>query len=112
MLHPNSSIYDFPNIWEGDGCEDLAKVIRLSLTHFASDLLTSRERDVVSLIIQGSGNKEIADSLDISVCTVKVHRKSAYGKLGISSVGELFQAFLHHLVRFSSQVAPFAESAA
>jgi two-component system, sensor histidine kinase LadS len=43
--------------------------------------LTSREIDVLKLIADGSSNKEIADSLFISVNTVKYHIKNIYSKL-------------------------------
>lgn len=56
--------------------------------------LTSRERQVVELIIAGCSSDAIALRLNISLGTVKVHRKNLYQKLGISSQGELFHLWL------------------
>ncbi|NYE63403.1 DNA-binding NarL/FixJ family response regulator [Duganella sp. 1224] len=44
--------------------------------------LTSRERDVLTLIAQGCGNKAIARTLEIGLGTVKSHNKQLYAKLG------------------------------
>lgn len=51
--------------------------------------LSSRERDVLREIASGKTNKEIADSLFISVNTVITHRKNLTAKLGIRSVSGL-----------------------
>jgi len=51
--------------------------------------LTPREREIVCLVLNGSINKEIADRLDISLVTVKVHRGRAMRKLGAGNVAEL-----------------------
>lgn len=51
--------------------------------------LSSREIDVLKGIAQGKINKEIADSLNISVNTVITHRKNISAKLGIRTVSGL-----------------------
>jgi FixJ family two-component response regulator len=51
--------------------------------------LTPREREVVSLVIAGLLNKQIAGELDITVVTVKVHRGRAMEKMQVRSVAEL-----------------------
>jgi DNA-binding CsgD family transcriptional regulator len=56
--------------------------------------LTARELDVGRLMLSGCSSKEIARKLDISVETVRVHRKHMYSKLGIKSQSELFSIFL------------------
>ncbi|TWI55681.1 regulatory LuxR family protein [Pseudomonas duriflava] len=56
--------------------------------------LTARELEVGRLMLSGCSGKEIARKLDISVETVKVHRKHMYAKLGIKSQSELFAIFL------------------
>ena len=45
-----------------------------------------REKEVLIRIVRGFGNKEIADSLNVSVRTVESHRERIMGKLGIHSV--------------------------
>ena len=47
--------------------------------------LTQRERDVMSLLVQGLPNKEIGQRLKIEVVTVALHLRSIYRKLGVSS---------------------------
>lgn len=49
------------------------------------DLLTAREKDILSLLTQGASNKLIARALTITEGTVKVHIKSLLRKLGFSS---------------------------
>lgn len=51
--------------------------------------LTKREREIVALAARGLTNKEIADSLVISVRTVDNHLSNAYAKLGVSTRAEL-----------------------
>lgn len=43
--------------------------------------LTSRELDVLRLIAEGLGNREIASALEISVSTVKLHVQELLTKL-------------------------------
>ncbi len=51
--------------------------------------LTPREREVVQLLAEGKGSREVADSLNISVNTVDTHRRRAMEKLELSSLAEL-----------------------
>lgn len=51
--------------------------------------LTTRERNVVGLIVSGLLNKEIADQLGIAVATVKVHRARAMDKLQAGNPADL-----------------------
>lgn len=51
--------------------------------------LSSREKEVLRELAGGKTNKEIADTLCISVNTVITHRKNISGKLGIHSVSGL-----------------------
>ena len=47
--------------------------------------LTAREVEVLHLITQGKQNREIADTLIISVHTVERHVSNILGKLGVDS---------------------------
>jgi ATP/maltotriose-dependent transcriptional regulator MalT len=58
------------------------------------DALTVREAQVAGLAAQGMSNREIAESLFVTVKTVEWHLKHAYRKLGVSSRRELGQALL------------------
>lgn len=61
--------------------------------------LSTRETDVLQLIVKGSTNKEIADQLNISLNTVLTHRKNITSKLGIKTVSGLtFYAIMNGLV--------------
>ena len=51
--------------------------------------LTSREREIIALLIDGSQNKEIARELSISRRTVEAHRANIQAKLGIRSISEI-----------------------
>jgi FixJ family two-component response regulator len=51
--------------------------------------LSSREREIVDLVMSGLLNKEIADRLGLAVVTVKVHRGRAMKKLGAGNPAEL-----------------------
>jgi FixJ family two-component response regulator len=53
------------------------------------DLLTSREFEVMQLVIMGMLNKQIAAELGAAEKTIKVHRHRVMEKLGIASVAEL-----------------------
>jgi two-component system, NarL family, response regulator LiaR len=53
---------------------------------------TSRERDVVALLVKGLSNPEIADRLSISRATVKVHISNILAKLEVSNRGEAIAA--------------------
>ncbi len=53
------------------------------------DDLTEREREVMTLVVQGLPNKLIADQLSISVRTVEVHRARVFEKMGVKSAVEL-----------------------
>lgn len=47
--------------------------------------LTEREREVLQLIARGLGNKEIAQILNLTTGTVKIHVSNILGKLKVSS---------------------------
>ncbi|WP_448652207.1 response regulator transcription factor [Pseudomonas fluorescens] len=55
--------------------------------------ITTREKDVLKLLLSGFSNKEIAGKLFLSTETVKVHRRNIYNKLNIKSQSELFARF-------------------
>lgn len=62
-------------------------------------ILTDREIEVMSLIVQGYINKEIADKLNIGLTTVITHRKNIMDKLGMKSVSALtIYAVMHGYV--------------
>ena len=62
-------------------------------------ILSDREIEVMSLIVQGYINKEIADRLSIGLATVITHRRNIMDKLGLKSVSALtIYAVMHGYV--------------
>jgi two-component system, LuxR family, response regulator FixJ len=53
--------------------------------------LTPREHEILTHILTGKLNKQIAAELDIAEQTVKVHRRSICEKLGVKSVPEIIR---------------------
>jgi RNA polymerase sigma factor (sigma-70 family) len=53
------------------------------------ETLTAREREVMTLVVAGLMNRQIATRLGIGAVTVKVHRHNLMAKLGARSVAEL-----------------------
>jgi DNA-binding NarL/FixJ family response regulator len=49
----------------------------------AADLLTPREREILSLVAEGMSNRTIALRLDITEGTVKAHLTSVYQRIGV-----------------------------
>ncbi len=47
--------------------------------------LTEREFNVISLVVDGLTNSQIAEKLHISVHTVKAHLEAIYDKFGVSN---------------------------
>jgi len=84
-----------PNIIYINDTEDsLLKVINDALIQgdeepTFEDVLSSREIDVLKLLVKGKMNKEIADDLFISIHTVVTHRKNITHKLGIKSTAAM-----------------------
>ena len=61
--------------------------------------LSQREIEVMSLVVKGHINKEIADILNLSLPTIVSHRKNVMSKLGLRSVSALtIYAVMHGYV--------------
>jgi FixJ family two-component response regulator len=57
------------------------------------EALTPREREVMSLVVAGKLNKQIARTLGVGEKTIKVHRGRVMAKTGATSVAELVRLF-------------------
>ena len=58
----------------------------------STDILpTTREREIIQLVAEGQANKDIADTLSISLKTVKNHRSNLMDKLGLHNTAEITQ---------------------
>lgn len=58
------------------------------------DPLTSRENEVLALLLSGKSNREISQALFISESTVKTHVRSIFSKYDVSSRAELISTLL------------------
>ncbi|MGX9574713.1 response regulator transcription factor [Mesorhizobium sp. f-mel] len=57
------------------------------------ETLTPREREVLSLVVSGAINKQIASDLGISEITVKLHRSNMMKKMNARSISHLFNVW-------------------
>ncbi len=89
--------------WGDDGADIRRAVDSTKPTHahvldvfqsFARGELTAREAEIVKLVLLGHSSKSIARLVSISSETVRVHRRNIYAKMGLTSQGDLFSAFL------------------
>jgi DNA-binding NarL/FixJ family response regulator len=72
---------------------------RLSL-----DDLTLRERQIAELIATGHSNRKIADLLNVSEGTVKVHIRNIFSKLRVSNRSQaILEIFRQGIVRFQQK---------
>lgn len=69
--------------------------IDLAFRTFGTDHVSSREREVLELMLRGYGADTTAERLDISLETVRRHRKSIYKKLDVNSQADLFALFIN-----------------
>ena len=62
-------------------------------------LLTTREKEIISLLVQGKSTESISRELYISFNTVKTHKKNIFSKLNLNKVPELVRfAYENNLV--------------
>lgn len=71
----------------------------MASTEQRKSVLSDREIEVMTLIVRGMINKEIADRLNIGLSTVVTHRRNIMEKLGLKSVSALtIYAVMHGYV--------------
>ena len=91
-------VRDQANIIEGKLVE-LCSTPQAEVRNTASHDLTKRETAVLVEVAKGLTNKEIADTLNLSVHTIISHRKNIMHKTGIKSVAGLtVYAMLNNLI--------------
>jgi tetratricopeptide (TPR) repeat protein/DNA-binding CsgD family transcriptional regulator/TolB-like protein len=73
--------------------------------------ITAREAEIIHLLLEGKGAKEITEALFISDHTVKNHIHNIYRKLGIRNRIQLVQCFRDALDRTADGEAPLASVA-
>ena len=66
------------------------KILKVLSALNEGEMLASREREILELVLQNKKRKEIADMLNLSENTVKTYTRTLYGKIGVSSREELY----------------------
>jgi DNA-binding NarL/FixJ family response regulator len=69
--------------------EDYIAEVRRRGVEDSYDLLSLREKEVMQLLVTGKSNREIADTLHLSVSTIESHRGNIFQKLHVGSLPEL-----------------------
>jgi DNA-binding NarL/FixJ family response regulator len=61
--------------------------------------LSPRESEILQLVAEGKSNKEVANTLDLSVKTVETHRARIMEKLDLHTVSDLIRyAVRNHII--------------
>jgi DNA-binding CsgD family transcriptional regulator len=66
------------------------KILKILSFLKEGELLATREREILEMVLQNKKRKEIADELFLSENTIKTYTRTLYGKLGVSSREELY----------------------
>ena len=75
----------------------VARPVKSEVARFSDpDSLTEREVEILTLIVQGYTNREMGDSLKISVRTVETHRSNIMEKLNLHSRVDLVRYAKEH----------------
>ncbi len=73
--------------WDSQATQEIRTAFTQPANHppvtVKSSLLTEREVEIISLMMEGKGNKEIAQALYITPGTVRVHVHAIINKLGV-----------------------------
>lgn len=69
--------------------KNIASAFELLQISNSSDLISPRERQILGLVADGHGNQDIANTLHISLLTVRTHRQNLMKKLGLHNAAEI-----------------------
>jgi len=72
--------------------------------HFTADLLSLRKRQVLTQLLTGKSEKQIAAELNISKHTVHIHVKSLYRTYDVNSRAELISHSLYPNAAFRDAI--------
>ena len=78
-------------VYNGDNFYDPNISVNTPKTNSLKAKLTSRQMEILKLIVEGKSNPEIAKILFIERTTVETHRKNMIRKLGLNGPGELLR---------------------
>jgi len=85
--------------------DDYMRYLETTRVEDAFDLLTGRERQILQLLAEGHGNKDIANLLDLSPTTVICHRQHIFQKLNFHSLADLILYAIRRGIIVSQQGA-------
>lgn len=89
LLKAIYSIHEGENYFNKEISDTILKSIANKHKAPRNETLTTRELEVVTHVVDGLSNKEIADKLHISVRTIDTHKNNILHKLGLKSSIEL-----------------------
>ena len=73
------------------------------------DGLSAHEGAIVSLIVLGLSNQEVAGALHVSMHSTKTHIRSAYRKMGVTKRTQAISWGVHHGLRLTAPAARLNE---
>jgi len=62
----------------------------------AFDQLTSRQRQILQLVVEGRSSKEVAQTLNMGVRTIDAHRATIMARLGVHNLPGLVRYAIRH----------------
>lgn len=65
------------------------------ISGFMKNELTKREKEVISILIKGKSNEQIAKNLHVSVNTIRTHLSSSFKKLNVKNRTELVIKYIN-----------------
>ena len=87
------------------GGSPMTGLIARKVVHFFKQLgqavpelekLSPREREILDLLSEGGAYKDIADTLGLSIHTIRMHIRGIYRKLHVHSRGEVVAKYMRH----------------
>ena len=98
LFDETMSVYDKQEIIK----EKLSKLVKSPKSDLRNEVLSQREKEVLSSVVKGMTNKQIADDLCISLHTVITHRRNIASKLDIhSTAGLTIYAIVNNLIELN-----------
>lgn len=70
--------------------KEFSKIDKMLTDFFLTYRISKREQEVVQLLYNGKNNREIADTLFVSLQTIKFHIANIYKKTSVKNRGQLF----------------------
>ncbi|MBT3241914.1 MAG: response regulator transcription factor [Bacteroidetes bacterium] len=92
LIEGITTVYNGKKYLDGDTTEVLIEsYIKPDKEEIGDPNLSDRENEILKLIAEGKSNREIADTLFISIKTVGTHKQHILEKLELSTTGDLIR---------------------